>query len=219
MGTTCPTPLHCFLATLNWEKPMRQTSGRSLAAFVATLAATLTIPLAADAEQRVGLAVDHIEVTREFLAFLDVPMATGASSLRISSIQAFFIQEALHQSRRGRVYSRPKETYSKRQPLQIRRPTEPPPRPPPLHSSGSSSSSSPNKPWSVRDADLGFDGTLTPTNFFPELVHLTLRLEGEARVRQVMATARQTAAILLESDDVRCRLLLVTPWIVPMDHK
>jgi hypothetical protein len=162
------------------------------------IAAAIACPIVADAGDRIGLRIDHVEVTREFLSKLEIKTTPDTRSLSLDGIQALFVDEALRQSRQGNVLDRPKVTYGSGEVVRF----DIPPR------------RNKHKKSQVWEAEHGSKFTLTPTLARPGTVNIALRPGADdAQVLSVAVPSGHTTAFILEANARHLRLLIVRPHI------
>ena len=162
------------------------------------LAAAIAYPIFADAENRIGLRIDHVQVTREFLTKLEIKTTPNTRSLSFDRVQALFVDQALRQSRQGNVLARPKATYASGEVVRF---DIPPKR----------NKQNRSQVW---DAEHGLRFTLTPTLASPGIVHLALRPGADdGQLMSVAVPAGHTTAFVVEANATQLRLLIVRPHI------
>lgn len=162
------------------------------------MAVAFVPPIVADAEDRVGLRIDHVEANREFLTKLGITTTPDTRSFGLDDIQAFFLDTALHQSRQGNVFQRPKVNYGSGEILRINIPPN----------------SDQHDRTSVWDAEHGSRFTLTPTITGPGMVDLVLRPSTDgAQAVSVAVPSGRTTAFMLEANATQVRLLFVRPHV------
>ena len=191
----------------NGMRPLRKRTILETIAIVgnaAVLAALILVPdsdtyaAESDAGNRIGLRIDHVELTRDFQSKLEIKTPTDGCSISLDDYQALFVDEALRESRQGNVFARPKVMYRSGE---IVRFNIPPRR-------------NERKGSQVWDAEHGAKLTLTPTLTRPGIVNIALRPSADdARVLSVAIPSGHTTAFVLEANARHLRLLIVRPHI------
>ena len=151
-----------------------------------------------DAGNRIGLRIDHVELTRDFLSKLEIKTPTDSCSISLDEYQALFVDEALRESRQGNVFARPKVTYRSGEVVRFDIPSR----------------RNERKGSQVWDAEHGSKFTLTPTLTRPGIVDIALRPSADdARMTSVAVPSGHATAFVLEANARHLRLLIVRPHI------